>query len=375
MNRLERQLHAEAAAGGSPGGGGGWHGPRARELRALLQGLYVQRLLAGEFAVEARLWRNAFYLPFQDLKARLRAGRAGDARLALHRLLRETKEFYLRLLGGLDDRFPGALGRPGTEALAAYQKLLVCVGHLERYKQEHALCRATRAFGEAEWYYSQAAYLDAPSGNPHYQLAILAEYREARLVAAYRYVRALTTPAPRGTAAANLANLLGKVREEAGQEAAGGGRAAPRGPVSAGALKADFETVFLRAVGAVADRDAEESERRRPELEDHLEALFQLDMGAFSGTLATLTAGTLGGSPAQSLLALLTVLVWTASAHLDAAHPDDRGAADGEGDDVAEGAGAGERVAEAREGGGAGDGVEERQDTSTLPCTEPLNLS
>ena len=46
-------------------------------------------------------------------------------------------------------------------------------------------------FKEAESYYGRALRLDVSFGSAHNQLAVLATYRDANVVATYHYIRAL----------------------------------------------------------------------------------------------------------------------------------------------------------------------------------------
>ena len=144
--------------------------------------------------MERRLWKTCFYIFIdlfrkdlfsscsnsnekiqeKDLKIRIDSFRA---------FLSEAEAFYRKL---------------GEQKISVHSKYrcLVFLGDIARYKELHSYDRKNNRmtktrFKEAESYYGRALRLDVSFGSAHNQLAVLATYRDANVVATYHYIRAL----------------------------------------------------------------------------------------------------------------------------------------------------------------------------------------
>ncbi|KAL5546596.1 hypothetical protein UlMin_006283 [Ulmus minor] len=97
-------------------------------------------------------------------------------------------------------------------------RCLIYLGDLSRYKGLYGEGDSkNRDFAAASSYYLQASALCPSSGNPHHQLAILANYSEDELVAIYRYFRSLAVDNPFSTARDNLIIAFEKNRQSFSQ--------------------------------------------------------------------------------------------------------------------------------------------------------------
>ena len=140
--------------------------------------------------MERRLWKTCFYVFIEmfrkdlslcdehvqekDLKAKIDT---------FQTFLSEAESFYRKL------------AERKISSHSEY-RCLVFLGDIARYKQLHSFdyknnkMTKTR-FKEAEEYYRRALRLDVSFGSAHNQLAVLATYRDANVVATYHYIRAL----------------------------------------------------------------------------------------------------------------------------------------------------------------------------------------
>ena len=140
--------------------------------------------------MERRLWKTCFYVFIEmfrkdlalcdedvqekDLKAKIDT---------FQTFLSEAETFYRKLA-------------ERKISLHSEYRCLVFLGDIARYKQLHSFdCKSNKMtktrFKEAEEYYRRALRLDVSFGSAHNQLAVLATYRDANVVATYHYIRAL----------------------------------------------------------------------------------------------------------------------------------------------------------------------------------------
>ncbi|KAK3043195.1 hypothetical protein RJ639_001628 [Escallonia herrerae] len=114
--------------------------------------------------------------------------------------------------------------KDGTRSMEIKKGLLSChrcliyLGDLARYKGLYGEGDSkARDFAAASSYYMQASSLWPSSGNPHHQLAIVANYSGDELVAVYRYFRSLAAENPFSTARDNLIIAFEKNRQSYSQ--------------------------------------------------------------------------------------------------------------------------------------------------------------
>lgn len=116
------------------------------------------------------------------------------------RFLDGAKEFYEALFSKLENI---------RQRRSSAHKCLIFLGDIARYAKVHSSDGASSTTcHEAESYYKRALQLVPEEGNAHNQLAVLATYRNADLVAAYHYVRAIYCERPFETARANLRTMF-----------------------------------------------------------------------------------------------------------------------------------------------------------------------
>lgn len=105
-----------------------------------------------------------------------------------------------------------------NKGLLSCHRCLIYLGDLARYKGLYGEGESkSRDYAAARSYYLQAASLWPASGNPHHQLAILANYSGDDLLAVYRYFRSLAAESPILTARDNLKLAFEKNRQSYSQ--------------------------------------------------------------------------------------------------------------------------------------------------------------
>ncbi|KAG2318902.1 hypothetical protein Bca4012_054873 [Brassica carinata] len=91
-------------------------------------------------------------------------------------------------------------------------RFYICLGDLERYKEQHLKTHEHPNWSTAATYYLEAAKSWPDSGNPHNQLAVLATYVGDEFMALYHCVRSLAVKEPFPGASNNLLLLFEKNR-------------------------------------------------------------------------------------------------------------------------------------------------------------------
>ncbi|KAL3625585.1 hypothetical protein CASFOL_031039 [Castilleja foliolosa] len=100
------------------------------------------------------------------------------------------------------------------KGLISCHRCLIYLGDLARYRSLYGEGDSkARDFAAASSYYMQASSVWPSSGNPHHQLAILAEYSNDELLSVYRYFRSLALDNPFVTARDNLVIAFEKNRQ------------------------------------------------------------------------------------------------------------------------------------------------------------------
>ena len=182
----------------------------SRELREnLVKVLERPREERDVREIERRLWKTCFYVFINMFRKDLASiSEANDSNMVEAKLdqfdtfLDEAKRFYEKL------------AKRNVSVNSEYRSL-VYLGDIARYKQLHSRkyrgnkMTKTR-FAEAEEYYKRALKLETSFGSAHNQLAVLATYRDANIVATYHYVRALYSRTPFRTALSNLRTIFSR---------------------------------------------------------------------------------------------------------------------------------------------------------------------
>ena len=335
-------MRAGSAGDGGAAGEGGRDG-RAAAAALAERGAARAALAGGGLAAAQaagggpRLWRDGFHRPLLSLRAALGPGSAqgrdggAGARRAMEALLEDGEAFYRSLLGDLQSSGGGvAAGVPGEPVpLAALpcgaarreaarrmatartarecQRCLVYLGDLERYRQQHLAAPMDRDFTRAEWFYLQAAYIFHPGGRPHNQLAVLAQRRGRLVVALYRHVRSSSCEEPFPSARRHINVSL----ESA--VTADGTRTPPRSNPKE--FMAGFCQTFLGAVREMtvgSGRNFVSSEVVNLLQTHYFPELARTPGPVLQSYLHSITAGTVGGSAASSVLQLTVIALWAA---------------------------------------------------------------
>ena len=166
------------------------------------------------------LWRYCFYKPIEEFRGQFRKA-TGNALTSLYEefssFLDSSKRFFLDLVKALymelyQSSPPAEHLSPEVQAEArnALSKMLVFLGDLDRYHQQHQVGSAN--FKQTSFFYHKAVRLSPSSGSPQNQLAVVATYSGDMLECIYRYFRALMVTRPFTMARENLKILFEKNR-------------------------------------------------------------------------------------------------------------------------------------------------------------------
>ena len=149
-----------------------------------------------------KAWRLCFLKRIEDFRSRIDTEAKGHTQ---RKIVQEFKVYLTESTRLLRDFADNLNDKPHV-----LSRLYSCIGDLSRYK-ESVSSEGDRRWIEAEGYYRQAAKLWPESGLPQNQLAVLAYYKKRKLVAVYRYERALACTKPFENARKNLKSLFQEV--------------------------------------------------------------------------------------------------------------------------------------------------------------------
>ncbi|GBG25884.1 Ankyrin-1 [Hondaea fermentalgiana] len=183
--------------------------------------------LAARREVEDQLWRYCYYKRIEEFRKNLaQAGRpsqASDAREAAQRqralrgdflhFLDVAQSQYSAFLDRLEEKRESTSSDEARKTLYAtsIHRCHLFSGDLARYRELNDTSRDKKSFDAASRHYRQALKAYPHKGNPHNQLAVLAQYRNAMVIALFRYVMALSVAEPFETARTNLGMLYDAV--------------------------------------------------------------------------------------------------------------------------------------------------------------------
>mmetsp|Transcript_3845 Transcript_3845/g.8286 ORF Transcript_3845/g.8286 Transcript_3845/m.8286 type:complete len:772 (+) Transcript_3845:607-2922(+) len=179
--------------------------------------------LAARKEVEDQLWRYCYYKRIEEFRKRLaksgRPSQASDARETAQRQ-RALRGDFLHFLDVAQSQYASFLTRltQAREATskedirkqlfsASIHRCHLYTGDLARYRELNDTSREQKSYEAAAQQYKEALRAYPQKGNPHNQLAVLAQYRNEMIVALFRYEMALLVPEPFETAQTNL-NML-----------------------------------------------------------------------------------------------------------------------------------------------------------------------
>ncbi|KAM8971052.1 telomerase-binding protein EST1A-like [Sarcophilus harrisii] len=235
---------------------------KAARHRAELLGHYQRVILADvvfseEHRVSQRLWKHAFHQVIEKLGHLLQQPSALPPEHVAPRfwaVLDEGTPFLQSLLEKLQKRYRFQLREPPTRgsafghqpseeplksALACGQKLLLCLGDLDRHLQQ---AQGSADFGTARSWYLQALQLDPSDPQPYNQLALLAASTKRKLDAICYWMRSLGTGRPSICSEKNLRKLFAAL----GRQAEDRGRGSSGSSARAGDLGQAFTRTFLQ---------------------------------------------------------------------------------------------------------------------------------
>ncbi|CAH8355465.1 unnamed protein product [Eruca vesicaria subsp. sativa] len=122
-----------------------------------------------------------------------------------------TKAFKMFLLRAADF-YKSLISKVSEESGFLCHRFYICLGDLERYKEQYLKTHEHPNWSTAASYYLEAANSWPDSGNPHNQLAVLATYVGDEFLALYHCVRSLAVKEPFPGASNNLLLLFEKNR-------------------------------------------------------------------------------------------------------------------------------------------------------------------
>ncbi|CAH8388457.1 unnamed protein product [Eruca vesicaria subsp. sativa] len=158
--------------------------------------------------VEFCLWK-LHYKHIDEFRKGLKADdpdKSNTHMKAFKLFLLRAAEFYKNLISKVRAEESGGKSR------FLCHRFYICLGDLERYKEQHLKTHGHSNWSTAATYYLEAAKSWPDSGNPHNQLAVLATYVGDEFLALYHCVRSLAVKEPFPGASNNLLLLFEKIR-------------------------------------------------------------------------------------------------------------------------------------------------------------------
>ncbi|KAF8096558.1 hypothetical protein N665_0306s0015 [Sinapis alba] len=165
--------------------------------------------------VEFSLWK-LHYKHIDEFRKGLKAddpAKSNTHMKAFKLFLIRAAEFYKNLISKVRGYYHNALSEEsGGKSRFLCHRFYICLGDLERYKEQYLKTHEHPNWSTAATYYLEAANSWPDSGNPHNQLAVLATYVGDEFLALYHCVRSLAVKEPFPGASNNLLLLFEKNR-------------------------------------------------------------------------------------------------------------------------------------------------------------------
>ncbi|KAG2303782.1 hypothetical protein Bca4012_062755 [Brassica carinata] len=165
--------------------------------------------------VEFCLWK-LHYKHIDEFRKGLKAddpSKSNTQMKAFKLFLLRAAEFYKNLITKVRGCYHNAVSEEsGGKSRFLCHRFYICLGDLERYKEQYLKTHGHCDWSTAATYYLEAAKSWPDSGNPHNQLAVLATYVGDEFLALYHCVRSLAVKEPFPGASNNLLLLFEKNR-------------------------------------------------------------------------------------------------------------------------------------------------------------------
>uniref|UniRef100_A0A1J3HH57 Protein SMG7L n=1 Tax=Noccaea caerulescens TaxID=107243 RepID=A0A1J3HH57_NOCCA len=164
--------------------------------------------------VEFRLWK-LHYKHIDEFRKGLKTDdsiKPGTHVKAFKLFLLRAAEFYQNLISKVRGYFGEKEESNSQKSRFLCHRFYICLGDLERYKEQYMKTDEHPNWSTAATYYLEAAKSWPDSGNPHNQLAVLATYVGDEFLALYHCVRSLAVKEPFPGAENNLCLLFEKNR-------------------------------------------------------------------------------------------------------------------------------------------------------------------
>ncbi|CAH2034143.1 unnamed protein product, partial [Thlaspi arvense] len=159
--------------------------------------------------VEFCLWK----LHYKHIDEFRKGVKKDDHVKAFKLFLLRAAEFYQNLISKVRGYYHGLFEESGQQnSRFLCHRFYICLGDLERYKEQYLKTHEHPNWSTAATYYLEAAKSWPDSGNPHNQLAVLATYVGDEFLALYHCVRSLAVKEPFPGASNNLLLLFEKNR-------------------------------------------------------------------------------------------------------------------------------------------------------------------
>mmetsp|Transcript_7664 Transcript_7664/g.13434 ORF Transcript_7664/g.13434 Transcript_7664/m.13434 type:complete len:774 (+) Transcript_7664:312-2633(+) len=181
--------------------------------------------------LEEQIWRNCYYKRIESYRqqvTKLSSKSTGQAQThsfravkgAFCHFLDTSSAQYKALLSSLEDAHAAEKSATKKEwiKLAIYRCNLY-LGDLARYRELQDDSKP-RSWTTAEKFYRAALAANVSNGNPHNQLAVLADYRGKLFLSMYHYVLSLHSERPFETTHRNLDLLCARVHQQARKKGA-----------------------------------------------------------------------------------------------------------------------------------------------------------
>ncbi|CAA7015734.1 unnamed protein product [Microthlaspi erraticum] len=166
--------------------------------------------------VEFRLWK-LHYKHIDEFRKGLKKDdsvKPGTHVKAFKLFLLRAAEFYQNLISKVRGYYHSRISDESSSQKSRFlcHRFYICLGDLERYKEQYMKTDEHPNWSTAATYYLEAAKSWPDSGNPHNQLAVLATYVGDEFLALYHCVRSLAVKEPFPGAENNLLLLFEKNR-------------------------------------------------------------------------------------------------------------------------------------------------------------------